>query len=160
LIADYAIGGAVAAQAYIETSSTEDVDVFAVLTGDRANSLAPLQDIWADLVANGAKQDGLYLIIGGWPVQLLPPGNQLYAEAIEKGRLMDFGGQWGKVMAPEYLTAIALQTGRSKDYQRVSEFIRQQVVSVDTIQSLVDRFGLSQPWATFLTRFPLDDASS
>lgn len=156
LISDYAIGGAVAAQAYIETTSTEDVDVFVVLSGSSAD-LAPLSDIWADLVSRGAKQEGGYLVIGGWPVQLLPPGNQLYEEAILTARVFDFGGHSGRVMLPEHLVAIALQTGRSKDYQRVSEFIRQGSVAVETITQLVARFGLTDGWNTFLTRFPLED---
>lgn len=158
LISDYAIGGAVAAQAYIETSATEDVDVFVVFSGGVANSLAPLSDVWSDLIAHGAKVEGQYLIIGGWPVQLLPPGTPLYDEAIAQALSLDFGGNFGKVMRPEHLAAIALQTGRSKDYQRVSEFIRNGSVQVEAIQALINRFGLTDRWALFLTRFPLGDA--
>ena len=51
LVAKYAIGGAVAAQAYIETSSTEDIDAFVIVAGDEAKCLAPLGAIWSDLVA-------------------------------------------------------------------------------------------------------------
>ena len=158
LIADFAIGGAVAAQAYIEATSTEDVDVFVVVTGDAANTLAPLSNVWPDLIAHGAKPDGLYLVIGDWPVQLLTPGTPLYDEAIEQAAVYDFGGASGKVMRPEHLAAIALQTGRAKDYQRVSEFIQNGSVTVETIQQLVERFGLTDRWNTFLTRFPLDNS--
>lgn len=160
LISDYAIGGAVAAQAYIETTSTEDVDVFVVISATQADSLAPLGDIWADLVSHGAKQDGQYLVIGDWPVQLLPPGNSLYEEAILAAKGLDFGGQSGKVMLPHHLAAIAIETGRSKDYQRVSEFLRQRSVEVESITELVTRFGLTQNWNKFLTRFPIEDVES
>jgi hypothetical protein len=58
LVTGYAVGGAVAAQAYIETSSTEDIDVFLVVAGDEAKGLAPLSRIWPALIANGLQQDG------------------------------------------------------------------------------------------------------
>ena len=46
IIATYAIGGAVAAQAYIAPMSTEDVDVFVVVASEQATSLNPLKLIY------------------------------------------------------------------------------------------------------------------
>jgi hypothetical protein len=160
LVSNYAIGGAVAAQAYIETSSTEDIDAFVVVSGDEAKGLAPLSRIWADLVAHGAKQDGQYLIIGSWPLQLLISEDQLYKEAIAAARSIDFDGQSARVMLPHHLAAIALKTGRSKDYQRVAEFLSQGSTTVAQIDDLVQRFGLHEGWSRYLTRFPPDDANS
>ncbi len=160
LVAKYAIGGAVAAQAYIETSSTEDIDAFVVIAGDEGRGLTPLSRVWADLVAHGAKQDGLYLVIGDWPLQLLISDGQLYLEAIETAQPLDFDGQSAFVMMPEYLAAIALKTGRSKDYQRVAEFIRQGSTTTETVAELVGRFALQDAWSRYLTRFPADDANS
>jgi hypothetical protein len=160
LVAKYAIGGAVAAQAYIETSSTEDIDAFVIVAGDEARSLAPLGPIWSDLVGNGAKQDGQYLVIGDWPLQLLINDEQLYVEAIEGARPVDFDGQTAYVMSPEHLAAIALKTGRSKDYQRVAEFISQGSTTVEQVTELVGRFDLHDAWKKYLTRFPPDDANS
>jgi hypothetical protein len=153
LIAAYAIGGAVAAQAYIETSSTSDVDVFIVFAGEGAHSLAPLGAIWADLIANGAMAEGEHLVIGDWPVQFLPPGTPLYDEAIKHAQLKDFGGVQGRIMGPEYLAAIALATGRSKDFVRVEEFIRRNKVDMDLLAKMIREFGLETEWKTFSTRF-------
>lgn len=153
LISDYAIGGAVAAQAYIETSSTEDIDVFVVLGGTGAHPLNPLAPIWADLVAHGAKVDGMYLVIGGWPVQLLPDGTPIYDDAINAAVDKDFGGVVGRIMRPEFLAGLALFAGRNKDYLRVEEFIRREKVDVKALMLLVERYGLQSSWKTFETKF-------
>jgi hypothetical protein len=153
LISDYAIGGAIAAQAYIETSATVDVDVFVVFGDDTANSLAPLVNIWADLVAHGAKEEGEYLVIGDWPVLFLPPGTSLYDDAIRNARTRDFGGQPGRIMGPEYLAAIALATGRAKDYARVEEFIKRGRIDTAALMQLVERYGLHAQWKTFESRY-------
>ena len=158
LIADYAIGGAVAAQAYIETSATADVDVFVLFAGDAAQSLAPLGNIWADMIAHGAKVEGEHLVIADWPVQFLPPGTPLYDDAIRKARTKDFGGQVARIMGPEHLAAIALATGRGKDYTRVEEFIRRGRVDMAALMQLIEQHGLQVKWNTFETRYLTSNA--
>lgn len=153
LIASYAIGGAVAAQAYIAPMSTEDVDVFVVFSGDSANSLSPLQPIYANLIPRGAKISGPYLEIGGWPVQFLPAGAPLYTAAISDARSLPFGDVSARVMGPEYLAAIALQTGRGKDHLRLLEFINTGVLDESVFRNLVAHYGLSQKWSIFQAKF-------
>jgi hypothetical protein len=159
LISDYAIGGAVAANAYIEPADTEDLDVFVVVSLDESNSLDPLTNVNADLVAHGATWHGMYLVIGGWPVQLLLPGSDLYEDAIAHGRASVFAdGLSAKIMGPEHLVAIALATGRLKDYVRVVEFLRRGVVDRAHLEDLVKKYGLTQQWLNFESRFLDDDA--
>ena len=153
LVADYAVGGAVAAHAYIEPSDTVDVDVFVLFTGRDTSPIASLTPIWADLVSNGAKEVGPYLEIGGWPVQLLGPGTALETDAIANAVDVPFGGLTARVMRPEHLVAIALATGRPKDYGRVEEFIRTGKVEMAKLIALIERFGLDDRWKTFQTRF-------
>jgi hypothetical protein len=102
-IAEYAIGGAVAAQAYIAPMSTEDIDVFVIFAGAEASTLAPLQPLYTDLIPRGAKVNGPYLEIGGWPVQFLPAADPLYESAIAEARSIPFGDQSARVMGPEHL---------------------------------------------------------
>lgn len=153
LIESYAIGGAVAAGAYIEVSSTVDVDVFVVFAPGSAHPLAPLGPVWAYLTARGAREEGGHLVIGGWPVQLLPPGTPLYDDAILNARTREFGQHEGRIMGPEHLAAIALATGRSKDIVRVEEFIKRNKIDMSVFLLLVERFGLQSQWKTFQTRF-------
>ncbi len=153
LISSYAVGGAVAASAYIEVGSTVDVDVFVVFGSNAAHPLAPLGPVWAYLTDRGAKEEGGHLVIGGWPVQLLPPGTPLYDDAILNARTKMFGGQEGRIMGPDHLAAIALATGRGKDYVRVEEFIKRNKIDMDVFLQLVERFGLQEQWKTFEMRF-------
>lgn len=154
LISAYAIGGAVAAQAYIEASDTEDVDVFVVIAGDEDASLNPHAKVSANLIQHGAKWSGPYLLIGGWPVQLLPPASKLYEDAITTARAKDFGNQIvGRILGPEHLATIALATGRSKDYIRVDEFIKRGKVDLPALMAMIDQYGLKERWDTFRKLF-------
>lgn len=158
LISAYAVGGAVAAHAYIEPSETEDLDVFVVVAGPEGSSLNPLTRIAADLVSHGAIWDGPYLVFGGWPVQFLLPGTPLYDEAIADARPKDFGGGViGSIMGPEHLAAIALLTHRGKDYLRVDEFIRRGKVDLPILMGMIHRYGLTEFWNKFRTIFPVDN---
>lgn len=154
LIATYAIGGAVAAQAYLEPTSTVDVDVFVVFGGSGSQSLAPLGDIWKDLIAHGATAEGQYIVIDDWPVQFLPGGTPLLDEAIQNARPQALDGQMTRIMGPEHLAGIALATGRDKDYARVAEFIKSGALDPNALRAMVERFGLTKGWETFKTRFP------
>lgn len=153
LIASYAIGGAVAAFQYIEPAYTQDLDVFVIFTGRDANSLAPLGTVWGKLIERGAAVDREYLVIGGWRVRVLPPATPLYDAAIANARELQFGSVTARVMSPEYLCAIALQTGRNKDYVRVEEFFTRQVVDRRQLMALVERFRIADRWKVFETRF-------
>ena len=157
IIADYAIGGAVAAFLYIEPAFTQDLDVFVVFSGEPASSLDPLGPLWAALIKRGAKVDREYLVIGGWRVQFLPPGTELYDEAIANARSIRFGDVSGKVMTPDYLAATALATGRGKDFVRVEEFIARNLVDKVSLLALVERFGLTERWKAFEKRFLVTD---
>ena len=152
-IASYAIGGAVAAQAYITPMSTEDVDVFVVIAGAEAMSLAPLRHIYADLISRGAKPNGGHLEIGGWPVLLLSPAGPLYDVAIAGARSVPIDGHSARIMGPEHLAAIALQTGRGKDLVRLDEFIKTGALDMTHFGTLVEQFGLTEKWDKFQSQF-------
>lgn len=152
-IVSYALGGAVAAQAYITPMSTEDVDVFVVIAGDVATSKAPLRLIYADLISRGAKPNREHLEIGGWPVQLLPPAGPLYDAAIAGARTVPLDGQSARIMGPEHLAAIALQTGRGKDLVRLDEFIKTKAIDMTLFGTLVEEFGLTEKWDKFQSQF-------
>lgn len=154
LIADYAIGGAVAAQAYIESSATVDIDVFIAIQDSGGPLIANLGPIWNDLVAHGAKEEGEYLVIGDWPVQLLPHNiSPLYEDAVQHARTEQIGNQEARIMGPESLAAIALATGRSKDFVRLEEFIRRKKVDMSVLKELIERFGLRAQWKSFEMKF-------
>ena len=157
LISDFALGGAVAAMVYIEVADTEDVDVFVAVSPPEGTSLDPLSAVWPNLTAHGAKQDGMYLVIGGWKVQLLASGKPLYDEAIATALQKEMGGQACRIIAPTYLAALALDAGRAKDYSRIEQFLstdkKGSRVSREELEVLVERFALVERWNTFRRRY-------
>ena len=123
VIGNYAIGGAVGATFYLEPVATLDIDVFVSLQGGDASPLLSLTPIYDYLTTRGHKTEKEYIIIAAWPVQFLPPGNPLVEEALAQALETDLEGVRTRVMTAEHLTAIALQTGRAKDFARILQFI-------------------------------------
>ena len=82
VIADYAIGGAVGAIAYLEPFLTQDVDVFMSFSTTAAGLIVSPAPIYEYLAARGYRAEREYIRIEGWLVQFLPTERPLYAEAL------------------------------------------------------------------------------
>lgn len=156
VIGEYAIGGAVGATFYLEPMATLDVDVF-VSFGKNDSGLISLAPVYSYLKAKGYGLRGEYVIIGGWPVQLLPPANALVEEAVAEAVDTDVEGTPTRVMTAEHLVAIALQLGRAKDHARILQFIEAGVLDTGKLDSILARHGLTAKWTSFERRF-LGDA--
>jgi len=143
VIANYAIGGAIGASYYIDALQTEDIDAFVFLPPS-PSGLVLLSPIYEALTALGGKVEGEYIRFGAWPLQILSDANPLVAEAITEALSADFDGVPTRVFRPEHLCAIALQTGRRKDFLRVSMFLEQERVDTETLRIVLERYGLSE----------------
>jgi hypothetical protein len=146
VIRQYAIGGAIGAAFYIKAAQTEDIDAFVFLPPS-ASGLVSLTPIYGALTALGGVLEREYVRFGNWPLQILSDSNSLIAEAIEQALSVDYDGTPTRVFRAEHLSAVALQTGRSKDYLRVRMFLEQDAVDVDALEVLLERFGLSERMA-------------
>jgi hypothetical protein len=149
VIGKYAIGGAVGATLYLEPAATLDVDIFVTLPaapGSLLLSLAPLYDYLK--VRGGAVKDE-HIVIGGWPVQFLPPSNELEREAVAEAVPTTVEDVTTWVLSAEHLVAIALCTGRAKDHIRILQFIEQDAVDRRKLQSTLERHGLTAKWKHF-----------
>lgn len=155
VIGRYAIGGAVGATFYLEPVTTLDVDIF---VGFRAEpgQLLSLSSIYDYLTARRCSVEGEYIIIAGWPVQFLPPGNSLIEEALAEAVARDVDGTPIRVFTAEHLAAIALQTARAKDKARLLQFIEAGVLDAGMFQSIVTRHGLMERWRLFERQFLRD----
>jgi len=157
IIEKYAIGGAVGATFYLEPSATVDIDIFVSiqkLSGSLLITVAPIYDY---LTARGYKTEGEYIIIEGWPVQFLPPADALTKEALAQAVETEVEGVRMWVMTAEHLVAIALKTGRPKDFTRILQFIESGVLDSDKLDKILTRHGLLEKWERFGYRF-LGDA--
>ena len=151
VIGRYAIGGAVGATFYLEPAATIDLDIF--LTLPSAGELLTLAPIYAYLKAHGGIEQDEYIVLDGWPVQFIPPSDDLELEAIEKSVATVLEGVNTWIMTAEHLAAIALRTGRAKDLIRVLQFIEQDAVDKEKLQSILDRHGLAAKWKQFENKY-------
>jgi hypothetical protein len=149
VIGQYAVGGAVGATFYLEPAATLDIDVFVVLkpAGDR--SLLSLVPIYNYLAARKFEAAGEYIIVGNWQVQFLPPPSPLEEEAIEQAVETELDGVRTRVMTAEHLVAIALKTGRAKDFARILHFIDAGVLDTSGLDRILARHGLLAKWEKF-----------
>ena len=153
VVGNYAIGGAVGATFYLEPVATLDIDVFVSFQKTSGSPLVSLTPIYDYLTARGFKAEKEYIIIEGWPVQFLPPGNALVEEALEQAVETELEGVPTWVMTAEHLTAIALQTGRAKDHARILQFIESGAIEADKLDAILKRHGLVAKWEQFGDKF-------
>jgi hypothetical protein len=153
VIGAYAIGGAVGATFYLEPVATLDLDVFVLLKPVPGSMLLTLSPIYDYLTAHGHRIEGEYVIVEGWPVQFLPPAGPLEEEAITQSVTVGVEGVSVSVMTAEHLVAIALATGRAKDYSRILQFIEAGALDTTRLDALLARHGLLAKWAAFGEKF-------
>jgi hypothetical protein len=154
----YAIGGAVGATFYLEPLATLDVGIFVAFRPQPGSLMASPQPVFDYLKARGGTMEGEYIIIGGWPVQFLPPTGPLVEEALAQAMETDIGGVVARVFTAEHLAAIALQTGRAKDKARLLQFVEAGALDPARFQAILVRHGLVDAWGKFERQF-LGDAS-
>lgn len=82
----------------------------------------------------------------GVAVQFLPVYNPLNEEAVQQARKFSYQGVQVRVMKPEHLMAIMLQTRRSKDYVRVARFLEAGAFDEETLRQTLDRHDLKKEW--------------
>lgn len=145
ILSRYAIGGAMGAMFYIEPLLTFDLDIIVLLpeTKGRLLTLAPLYEA---LRAKGYAEEGECVVIEGVPVQFLPAYNALLEEALQNARTMSYESTSTKVLGAEHLVAICLQTGRTKDRERVR--ILQEEADLDSLYlgEILRRHQLEGKW--------------
>jgi hypothetical protein len=151
VIRNYAIGGAIGASFYLPAMQTEDIDVFVFLPSN-SGPLVSLTPVYDALKGLGGVVEHEHVRFGSWPVQILTDANALIAEAIREAIETDYDGVPARVFRPEHLCAVALQTGRSKDYSRVILFLDENEVALDALSALAERFGFSDRLKRALNR--------
>jgi len=141
----YGIGGAMAATFYTEPFLTFDLDVFVVLprTPGGLLTLAPLYDA---LRARGYTEENECVLIEGVPVQFLPAYNSLVEEALNQAQEITYEDVPARVLRSEHLVAISLQTGRSKDRERVRILHEQAKLDMNFLAEVLRRHQLEEKW--------------
>lgn len=154
VIENYAVGGAVAAIFYVEPFTTYDLDIFCAFSAP-GSGLVLLTPIYDYLAQKGYYPEREMVNIEGWPVQFLPIFNPLIEEAVNEANEIEIGQTPVRVMRPEHLVAIMLDTGRAKDYARISRFLEASAVDSDTLTDVLSRHRLETKWEDFRRKFNL-----
>jgi hypothetical protein len=151
VIGEYAIGGAIAAFFYLEPGATFDVDIFISLNAP--TGLISLTPLYEYLRAKGYREKNETVTIEGWDVQFIPAYNPLVREALASARTIDLDGIATRILSPEHLMAIALQTGRGKDFARVLQFLEAGVADRARFNEILQRHDLKRKWRDFKEKF-------
>lgn len=151
VIGEYALFGAIAQMRYTEPVATLDADILVALPDpQRIDVLNPIYEFCA---ARGYRPEGESVRVGDWPLQFIPVFSPLTHEALEEAETDDFDGVPIRVVGAGHLAAIALGTGRAKDYARILGLLESGSVTREQIARLASRHGLADQWSRFQVRF-------
>ena len=147
VIAEYAIGGAMALVFWTEPVPTFDLDVFVLLPGE-TTLLVSLDPIYRWAAANGYGEEGEHILIEGIPVQFIPAHNPLADEAIEEAATLDHEGTPVRVMRPEHLIALYLEPSArtAKRLERVAMLLEEAAIDTERLDAILQRYHLERPW--------------
>lgn len=129
---------------------TDDLDVFCHLpSSSLLISVSPIYDYLKGLgykPADGQHADSI--MIEGVPVQFLV-GNALIDEAIDNAIEIELMGERTRIFDLEYIIAIALDVGRSKDSSRIETMLETTTRPIDTerLHSILARHVPDKPKA-------------
>ncbi len=148
-LGQFAIGGAMAAMFYAEPTLTYDLDVFVALP--RQGALVTLTPLYEILRNKGYQPEGECIEIEGVPVQFLPKAGPLIEEAVEEAVERPYGHTSTRVMRPEHLIAICVQTGRAKDRDRTRLLLDEADVDTELLLDILERHNLTGTYKQWIT---------
>lgn len=122
-LSSYAIGGATAAGFHGEPLATLDVDVFVF-----------------------AEHEKECVIVHGLPVQFIVASSPLESEALQQAQVERWEDKQMRVMRPEHLAALAMQTGSPKHRARVVYLLSLPQFNRAVFEEIAQRHGLASVW--------------
>jgi len=154
VIENYALGGATAVIFYTEPIATEDINVF-VHIRPGGSMLMQFQPIFDYLKSRGFAIRGEHFYVEGFPVQFLPTGKKLLDEAVNEANEFQLSDDKivVRVMTPEHLVAVMLDTGRLKDHLRIGVFLQHKVVNLEELQHILAEHDLAEKWQENINKF-------
>jgi len=151
IIGKYAIGGAIGTIYWTEAYSTKDLDLFLRLPLSSGGlSLMPFMSYLAE---KGYPFSAQYLKIGTLMVDFVGVYNPLTDEALDNAVEVTVYDVPTRVFRPEYLAAIALQTGRIQDFEKVIRLYRESDLDVKYLEKIIKEHNLSRRWNEFKKRY-------
>ena len=147
IIADYAIGGAVAAILHNEPISTIDLDIFFFLAKQPTGLILSLEKIYNYAREKNFSFDKDFINIHGSLVQFVEASlSALWTEAIQNADIMTIDNRAVKVIGKEHLAAMWILAGRRKDIRKIEMFDEAQIMDAEILYEILSRFDLLKQW--------------
>lgn len=152
LFSTYAIGGGIAALFYIEPIATFDLDIFVIIS-EPSGDIVTLSSLYEWLEKRGYKPQNEQIVIEGVPVQFIPVYNDLVKDAVDEAVEHKYANTQTKVLKPEHLIVIMLQTFRPKDKDRLIRFLDESDISGELLDSILMKHGLKDTFDKFRSQY-------
>lgn len=153
VVSNYAVGGAVAAIFYIEPRETFDLDIFFILANEPSSPLLRLEAIYEYARSKGFEASSEFIRIHGWAVQFLESSTPLWKDAVDEALDVEFEGVRVRVIRPDYLAAMMIETGRSKDWIRLADFLEAGILRSSEFEEIISKYDLTERWEAQKWRF-------
>jgi hypothetical protein len=146
VVSSYALGGATAANLYVDPMNTLDLDFFVLV--QQSKSLDFLKPITEFFRSKGYEfsEDG-YFVIEGNLIQVLPAEGTEVSKAAVEDRVFD-GSLGGFVFSPEYVVADAVlhsSFSRADKFKfRVELFLKNKAVDFEGLERILEKLGLKE----------------
>jgi hypothetical protein len=144
--------GGIAALFYIEPIVTFDLDIFIILPSAYETILS-LSPIYSWFEKHGYKPDKEHIILEGVTVQFIPAYNDLVKESVQFAVEKSYGDIAVRVLSPEYLVAIMLQTFWPKDKERILRFLQEASLEDSLLESILRKHHLENAFQNFKERY-------
>lgn len=151
IIGKYAIGEAIGTIYWTEAYATKDLDLFLKLPVSCGGLLLmPFMDY---LAKKGYSFTAQYVKIGTLMVDFVGVYNPLTEEALDNAQGVTVYGISTWVFLPEYLMAIALQTGRAQDFRKIIKLYEESDFDEEYFEEITKRHNLSRKWNEFKKKY-------
>jgi hypothetical protein len=151
IIGKYAIGGAIGTIYWTQAFATKDLDLFLRLP--ISNGGLSLMPFMSYLAEKGYPFTSQYLQIGTLMVDFIGVYDPLTEEALDNAIESTVYDVSTRIFKPEYLLAIALQTGRLQDSEKVLKLFRESNLDKQYLEKIIKRHHLTRRWNEFQRKY-------
>jgi len=138
VVLDYAIYGDMAVMKYTELVFTTGLDIIVSFEQSPLINLTPIYDEFKKL---GYQRKVQHIIVEDFPVEFMV-ADELELEAIENANIVSVGGIKTKILKPEYLIALSVKAGRTKDRMKIDLLLSQVTIDVTKLKDVLVRYSL------------------
>ena len=147
VLAEYAIGDAIATIYYTEPFATYDVDIFFIPLEEKGILVLTL--FYDFLTKKGYKTHKEYILIDETPIQFIPASTALEKEAVQHAVAVKYKNIKVNILRPEYLIAIFLSVFRLKDREKIAKLMEQTKIDMKLLTEILLRYSLKEKFENF-----------